>query len=228
MHKPPIPFRGFDDHGDVRMYYHGLLPHWRQAGCTYFVTFRLADSIPRDVLREIEHQRTQWLAARGIDSRNPNWHEALGELPLLERRLYEKLLGRLANESLGECHGCCALRDPAAALQVASALEHFHGGRVWTGDYVVLPNHVHALLTPQPGCELEELLQSIKSFSARQINRSRGESGTFWQRESYDHIVRDLQQLAAFQEYIAANPAKARLRPDEYVHSRASYVLAEP
>jgi type I restriction enzyme R subunit len=59
-----IPFRGFDEFGDMHSYYHGHLPHWRQSGCTYFVTFRLADSLPQRVVDEIEYERDQWLAAR--------------------------------------------------------------------------------------------------------------------------------------------------------------------
>ena len=41
-----LPFREFDESGEVRIYYHGILPHWRQTGCTYFVTYRLADPYP--------------------------------------------------------------------------------------------------------------------------------------------------------------------------------------
>jgi REP element-mobilizing transposase RayT len=88
-----------------------------------------------------------------------------------------------------------------------------------------MPNHVHVLLTPITGFELEDILHSIKSFTATKINRILGRAGQLWQRESYDHIVRDINQLQAYQEYIAANPRKARLTPDEYTVSQSNYYL---
>src|SRR5438132_1504443 len=67
MPKTPIPFRGFEERAEVKIYDHGILPHWRLAGCTYFVTFRLADSLPTHVLQELEKEKSQWLKAHGID-----------------------------------------------------------------------------------------------------------------------------------------------------------------
>ncbi len=221
--KSPIPFRGFDEHAYARIYEHGILPHWRQPGCTYFVTFRLADSIPESVLRELEYERSLWLKARGIDPAGSDWKRHFAKLPTNDRRIYEQLVGRVLNTSLDECHGACVLRASAIGNEVATALDHFHGSRVLTGDYVVMPNHVHALLTPQDGFELEQILHSIKSYTANQINRALNKKGQLWQRESYDHIVRDAEQLQAYQEYTAANPAKAQLPLGDYIHSRGEY-----
>ena len=223
VNKAPIPFRGFDEQGKVRIYNHGMLPHWRQKGCTYFATFRLADSIPKPILEELEHQRTVWLNARGIDATDATWKQQFAKLPTMERRLYERFVGQLLNTSLDECHGSCSLRDSVIANEVATALDHFHGDRVMTGDFVVMPNHVHALLTPMDGFELEDILHSIKSFTANKINRLFARTGPFWQRETYDHIVRDIEQLQAYQAYIAANPSKARLTAREYILSQAKY-----
>jgi hypothetical protein len=72
-----IRFRGFDERGEVRIYHHGILPHWRQAGCTYFVTFRQDDSLPAPMLREIEYERHLWLGRRGIDPNERNWKNLL-------------------------------------------------------------------------------------------------------------------------------------------------------
>lgn len=225
MSKAPIPFRGFDERGEVRIYSHGILPHWRQLGCTYFVTFRLADSIPKLIVKEIEHERILWLNARGIKPADHDWKVHFAKLSMNDRRLYEKLVGRLLNRSLDECHGSCVLRNRSIGATVVEALEHFHGSRVWTGDFVVMPNHVHAILTPIDAHELEEILHSIKSYTAGKINRTINQVGRFWQRESYDHIVRDSEQLGAYQQYIAANPSKAKLTVGEYILSHAEYQL---
>lgn len=207
----------------MRIYDHGILPHWRQAGCTYFVTFRLADSIPKSVWQELECERARWQRARGIEPDNCDWKHLFAKLPIQERRLYEQRVGRMLNKSLDDCHGSCALRDPAIGNTVAVALDYFHGSRVFTGDYVVMPNHVHVLLTPMDGFELEDVLHSIKSYTSNEINRAMEQDGNLWQRESYDHIVRDAEQLQAYQQYIADNPVKGRLNVGEYVWSQAAY-----
>ncbi|MGI8431956.1 MAG: class I tRNA ligase family protein, partial [Chthoniobacterales bacterium] len=102
-------------------------------------------------------------------------------------------------------YGSCLLREPGAARVVAEALEHFAGERYDLGAWVVMPNHVHALVTPKPGHDLSEILHSWKRFSAREINRARGKEGQLWQHESYDHIVRDEASLGRITEYIEGN-----------------------
>ncbi len=225
--KRPIPFRGFDDRADVPAYQHGLLPHWRQLHCTYFVTFRQDDALPAAVVREIDYDRQKWLKHRGIDPADEDWRKPLAQLPGSEQRIYERMIGTKLNRELDAGYGSCRLRKKELASVVATALEHFHGQRVLTGDYVVMPNHVHVLMRPLPNHELEGILHSIKSFTANEINRLSGHDGQFWQRQSYDHIVRDLEQLEAFRKYIRANPERARLKDGEFLYSSAEYVPDE-
>jgi type I restriction enzyme R subunit len=225
--KSPIPFRGFDERGDVRIYHHGILPHWRQDNCTYFVTFRQDDALPTSVVREFEYERQQWLKHRGIDANDPKWKIAFSRLSTEEQRIYERLVGTKLNEHLDVGYGSCVLRRENLATIVANAINYFHGQRVLTGDFVVMPNHVHALMRPLPGFELEDILHSIKSFAANEINRVLGANGKFWQRQSYDHIVREYDQLEAYQQYIGANPEKAKLSEGEYIYASASYVPDE-
>jgi len=92
------------------------------------------------------------------------------------------------------------------------------------GDFVIMPNHVHLLMTPVPGHELEMILKAIKGKAAIDCNQVVGRSGTFWQSESYDHIVRDFEQLAAYREYIARNPDKAGLVLREIASFRADWM----
>ncbi len=221
--KDAIPFRGFDERGDVRIYHHGILPHWRQNGCTYFVTYRLADALPQSVLRELEHERRLWLERHGIDPDDPHWRTAFAKLAKRDQREYERHLGVNLNTFLDTGYGACSLRESNIRKIVVDSLDYFHEVRVLTGDFVVMPNHIHVLLRPLPGFELEDVLQSLKSFTANRINRLLKAAGVFWQRDSYDHIVRDFEQLEAFREYIRANPVKAKLQPDEFTWSAASY-----
>ncbi|MEM1228724.1 MAG: transposase [Planctomycetota bacterium] len=223
-----IPFRGFDERGDVRVYYHGVLPHWRQANCTYFVTFRMADALPAAVIQELEYERDQWLQHRGIDvsslkQAKLDWKSTIGKLSKADQRVYDRTMATKLNRYLDAGHGRCSLRRIDLRTIVADSLQFFHGDRVLTGDFVVMPNHVHVLMRPIGSSELEDVLQAIKSYTATKINRVLGEKGPFWMRESYDHIVRDGDQLEAFQNYIRANRKKAKLREDEFTYQSAKY-----
>lgn len=224
--KAPLVFRDFDECAPVRIYHHGILPHWRQDGCSYFVTFRLADSLPRAVILQMEADRVAWLRSHGIDPRSSAWRTDLFNLGGAKQCEYERTIATSLNDALDMGIGSCALRDAAIGQIVADSLEYFHGTRVETGDYAVMPNHVHAILKPLPGFELEQIIHSIKSYTANEINLQLGNAGTFWQRESYDRIVRDFQQLERFVQYIQSNPDKAQLGPGESILARAAYVEA--
>lgn len=133
------------------------------------------------------------------------------------------------HDELDRCHGSCLLRYPEPRKILADSLSFFHGDRLWMGDFVIMPNHTHAIITPLAGWELEELLESIKKWTSRRIHqwlcdRNKAEQPTeiqtdrasFWQQEAYDRIVRDREELLIFRRYIAQNPQKAGLQAADY------------
>ncbi len=79
---------------------------------------------------------------------------------------------------------------------------------------VVMPDHVHLLLTPKEEYTLSRIMKGIKGGSARRINTMRHHSGRVWQHESYDRIVRDEDELLEKVEYLFNNPLKAGLTDD--------------
>jgi REP element-mobilizing transposase RayT len=88
---------------------------------------------------------------------------------------------------------------------------------------VVLPDHVHALAQPlwradSGAFDLSEILHGIKRFSARKINQARGTTGSLWQDERFDRIVRDEAEFLEKWQYIRNNPLKAGLAlyPEDY------------
>jgi putative transposase len=97
-------------------------------------------------------------------------------------------------------------------------------GRYFTHHVsVVMPDHVHMLLTPTQESagnyfDLQRILRGIKGSSARDINRLRGSSGSVWQEESYDRIMRDHQEFTDTFDYICLNPVRKGLAqvPREY------------
>lgn len=176
----------------------GNLPHWEQGSVWYFVTFRLADALPRAVVEEIQHQREQW--RRGHDLRNLSAEE-LAEYHQLFSNRYEQLLHAGG--------GSCVLRDPHHAGIVQDALGFFDGQRYLLDEHVVMPNHVHVLVKPLAGHGLADILHSWKSYTANQLNRRLGRTGQLWQHESYDHIVRNEPAMHAIRRYIRNNPKVA-------------------
>lgn len=91
--------------------------------------------------------------------------------------------------------------------------------------YVVMPNHVHILLTvrrdgqsPSPTPALGNIIGAFKSITTKKINQTEGTPGRkFWQRSYYDHIVRHDADYLRIWQYIDENPA--RWAEDEYYTS---------
>lgn len=115
--------------------------------------------------------------------------------------------------------GECVLRDSGAARIVADSLLHFDGERYELGCFVVMPNHVHVVVRPlTPDVyPLEKILQSWKRHTSKGIHRLRGTSGSLWQEEYFDRIIRDEEHLWRSIQYIGRNPQTARLRTGEYI-----------
>ncbi|MGE9291854.1 MAG: transposase, partial [Puniceicoccales bacterium] len=176
------------------------LPHWRQESVSYFITFRLADAIPQEKLRRWMAEREQWLATHP-EPRSP---ESIAE--------YYNRFPRRMEQWLDAGAGSCRLRDPENAKIVADALRYFDNERYHLGEWVVMPNHVHVVVTPLQDYLLPDILHSWKSYTAKQINRRTGQTGQLWQHESYDHIIRNPRALAAINRYIQENPTKAKTK----------------
>ncbi len=181
------------------------LPHWQQTGAAYFVTFHLADSVPKTL-------RDDWEAEREIWRRlHPEpWTAAV------EREYHERFSGAM-ERWLDAGHGSCVLRRPECRAIVAGALRYFDGDRCAQLAWVAMPNHVHALFVLHGEWTLEKLLQSWKRHSARGINTLIGATGeSLWQKDYFDRLIRDRKHFENCVRYIRRNPAKARLSPGEY------------
>ena len=181
------------------------LPHWVQDGATYFITFRLADSLPKERLEELERLQSHWEATHPppLD-------------PELWQRFYRETLQRI-DDWLDAGSGECLLRDPRCASIVRRALQHFHQQRYFLSSHCVMPNHVHVCVKPYTGFEPADLLHSWKGFTAKELNKILNRSGEVWEPESYDTIVRDTKHLWNVLRYIGNNPAKANIAKDQWV-----------
>jgi REP element-mobilizing transposase RayT len=136
-----------------------------------------------------------------------------------ERDYFRELEGYLDRGT-----GDCWLRRPEIAEMVAQALRFFAEARYRLDAWVVMPNHVHAVLWPMPNHTLSRILQSWKRFTAREANQLLGRTGgSFWQPETFDHWIRDDAEHARCCRYVVNNPVKAGLcrAPEEWRWSSA-------
>lgn len=210
----------------------GNLPHLHPPGATLFLTFRLADSIPKHVLRQYQAKK-KWMEEEtkrinklklSDDSKEVREHEAR----LLEFRRawfvkFEEILDCAAT-------GPTWLKDERVAQIVIDAL-HYRDGQVFRLDaYCVMSNHVHTVFAPFLSEEelralflpeglrfisknppLDAIMQSLKGYAAYKANQALDRKGSFWEEESYDHVVRDAAEHNRIVKYVLNNPVKAGL-----------------
>ena len=177
---PDAP-RFLDPFGEVRR--HGgeghRLPHWEQDGRTYFLTFRLADALPHHLTAAWREERRIWL-----DLHPEPWAAAI-------EQEYHRRFSTRAERWLDEGHGSRALRDATCAAAVESVLTRFDGERFDQHAFVVMPNHVHALVSLRAEESLPDLVGVWKGAAARLINQARGTQGVLWQKDYFDRLIRD-------------------------------------
>lgn len=186
------------------------LPHRTQEGCTYFLTWRLGDCLPLDVLARWKRERAEFIVAHPSP-----WD-------LMTQRDYDIKFVRRMERWVDKGHGSCVLKQPAIREIMVNSLRFFNGARYELDAFVVMPNHVHVLVTPNEPHHLRDVLHSWKSFTSTMINRALGTRGQLWMEESFNHAVRSAAQLARFRRYIRNNPSAAFLEDGTYSHWQRS------
>lgn len=179
----------------------GYLPHFDGGPIPQSVTFRLVGSFPGACLQEWTEELDMHLSPARAEAER--------------RRRIEDYL----DKGVGEAW----LIRPAIADLVERALLFFDGERYCLHAWAVMPNHVHALLTPESAHSLSQILHSWKSFTAKKANKLLQRTGAFWQDESFDRFVRDRRHFEASISYIETNPVKAGLchKPEDWQFSSA-------
>ena len=167
------------------------LPHWQQGEVIQFITFRLADSMPRTKLRQWQEELTTWK----IHHPEP-WTDEV------EREYHQRFTWKLESW-MDEGFGSCIFNDATQRQVLEATLMHDHETKAIHHTWVIMPNHVHLLFTPL--APLEKLMQSWKGISARRIG-----NGSIWQKNYRDTLIRDASHFANAVRYIRRNPAKLR------------------
>jgi REP element-mobilizing transposase RayT len=175
--------------------YERRLPHWHVIGQPLFVTFRLYGSLPANRIF-------------------PPARMTSGQAFVAMDRVLDAARS-----------GPTWLRRPEIAGMVVQAIREgdTRFGRYDLHAHVVMANHVHLLVTPR--VPAARWLGPLKGFTGHEANRMLGlQKGPFWQDESYDHLVREINGFARVKRYIENNPVNAGLvqLPDQFPWSSAA------
>jgi REP element-mobilizing transposase RayT len=164
----------------------GYLPHFDGQTTTQFVTYRLADTLPKNLLDSYKRQLD-----RGSISESE----------------YHDLIDAYLDGSSGEAF----LRLAEIADMIEENLLRFDDAKYKLHAWVIMPNHIHILFTPVNGYKLSLIMHSIKSYTANRANELLGRSGNFWAREYFDRYIRDGRHYSNTVAYIHNNPVVAGL-----------------
>ena len=201
------------------------LPHWDVPGTTYFVTSCLAESLPAVGLLELaQYSRSLEERPRPDDMDEAEWK--IQKYKLIFGRFDRWLDHKSAVRHLEDCHLAAKVRD---------SIYHFAGERYDVYAYVVMPSYFHWIFRPKEDWvrtldsrqvergPREIIMHSIKLYTATECNRMLEQKGHFWQAESYDHCVRNEEELWGIIEYVEMNPVKANYiaSPAEWPFSSA-------
>ncbi len=181
------------------------LPHWQQTGTMYFVTWHLADSLPKSVRHKISFQKQNWLKShpKPWDAATSKEYHFNFTLPL------EKYLDQGA--------GSCLLKQQKCAAALKEVMLKYQDIRYEVDTFVIMPNHVHALFQCLDEWEIQKILQQWKGVSSHEINRLQGSKPPLWQEGYWDRMIRSPEHLKRCRTYIRDNPKKAYLRAGEFI-----------
>lgn len=172
-------------------YSRGYIPHFDAGSSPQFITWRLADSLPAHVIQEIEF-----------------------EIKILEESEQERIRYQRMESYLDAGHGEALLARPPAAKAVEDALFFDAGHHYELHAWVIMPNHVHVLLTPLECSHLSQIMRRIKTASAVRANQALSRTGTLWQPDYFDRYIRDAEHYQKVRHYIEWNACKAGLAID--------------
>ena len=165
------------------------LPHLYFNDGMYFITYRLKNSIPVELLRKIH------AGLKNIDSTKYD-------------RIIKKYDSVLDSGEFGKNY--LQIKEIA---EICKTTLHYPDGKDYKLIcYTIMPNHVHLVFELLPNNKgISKIMQSIKRISARKINALLNREGSLWQDESFDRWIRNEKELYFVIRYVLLNPVKARL-----------------
>ena len=200
--------------GDNNIYYRRNLPHYQPLNAAYFVTFRLAGSLPKEVVVRLKEKQEENVRLLGSIKDKNERKQKLMQLRKVYFGKFDKFLDKISN-------GPHWLQDDSIAKIVAEAIQYRNGKDYELLAYCIMPNHVHMVFTVTSVVRrvssryiVTDILESLKWYTAKKCNKALHRKGQFWQHESYDHVIRSQKELSNIINYVLYNPVTASLISD--------------
>ena len=193
-----------------KIYYERNLPHIQPPGATLFLTYRLVNSIPSEMLQMVRAEAQRISEALASE---PDNQETAEKVYREHIRLFGKWDAILDEAGTGPQW----LSSTHVAQEVCDSLHFLNKRSIDLDTYCIMSNHVHVVFRPlfdnDTGSyySISSIMKSHKGFTARKCNDILGRKGQFWQHESFDHFVRDQAELERIRRYVIMNPVKAGL-----------------
>ena len=169
------------------------IPHWFQEHKTMFITFRLADSLPGEAIESLRvdnlFYKNDFIVS---DYRN--------------KEQYRIALMRKIEQWLNNGHGKCILQRDNIRNIVVEALHYYDGTEYVLHAFVIMPNHVHLLLSPLGKLPINTIIGQVKSYSGHKIKKQLNCKDNIWQSNMFDRIVRNGDDFEKIMKYIEENP----------------------
>lgn len=214
------------------LYYKRNLPHYQPPNAVYFITFRLADSLPKTVIDQLKNENE--LLEKSI-IRDKDKSERDNAIYNQRKRYFAKF------DKLLDCSqsGALWLKNNDVAKIVYDSIVFRDKKEYDLHCFCIMPNHVHLVFeigdehvsriadsTARNGVssyKVTKILQDLKKYTAAESNKIISRKGQFWHRESYDHVIRNTNEYRNIINYIIQNPVKAGL-VDDYKKWKWTYI----
>lgn len=209
---------------EYKQFYHRNRPHIHPPDSTLFVTFRLAGSIPKAVVRQYRNEkllREREVRQIAVKTEQDRDDERTIEFHRKWFKRFDETLDKAAA-------GPMWLGETAVRRIVYDKLIEDSEAKYRLDAFSIMSNHVHIVFKPNLSVlnlreeiiagrvkfvsdedTLAEIMQSVKGVTARKCNMALGRSGSFWEKESFDHVIRDDNGFARAVRYTLNNPVKA-------------------
>lgn len=193
------------------------LPHFQQPGQTYFVTWMLKNAVSYKALPkyadkisslryEIKVAKNAQLATDKIETIKKEYY--------ITRKKYIQAFDDLMDSQTVTGINLSRKENTDALM---NTLHFYNGKKIYNYAFCIMPNHVHwvfeTLKVDENGkpVYLQDIMQSVKRFSANKINEIENRKGSLWQKESFETTIRNNRHLYNTIEYTINNPVKAGL-----------------
>lgn len=170
------------------------LPHLHPSEGIFFITYRLVDSMPKEIIEALSNEYKNGKEGILIQPNKNSYFVAFDEY--MDK--YQSDKNYLATPQIAEIN--------------KKAIHHYDEKYYTLISYCIMSNHIHLVIKLTDNApDLSQIMHSIKRFTAKESNIILNRKGAFWMRESYDHLIRNSNELRNIVNYVINNPVKGGL-----------------